>query len=125
MAADARAPRPDRDAAYVCDIVDSCRALESYTRGKAFDDFRIDPILQDAVARRLFLVGEAAKGLSDGFKLALPGVDWKNLARLRDKLAHHYWTIEVEKIWELVTDYVPKLHETLAAHAPGAARSGR
>jgi len=118
MAGDARVQRSDRDAAYICDIVESCRALESYAQGKAIDDFRADPILQDAVARRLFLVGEAAKGLSDGFKLALPGVDWKNIARLRDKLAHHYWTIEVEKIWELVMDYVPVLRSTLEPHLP-------
>lgn len=118
MAGEARGARPERDAAYVCDIVESCRALESYTRGKALDDFRSDPVLQDAVARRLFLVGEAAKGLSSAFKVALPNVDWKNIARLRDKLAHHYWTIEVDKIWELVKDYVPVLRETLEPHLP-------
>jgi uncharacterized protein with HEPN domain len=118
MAGDARGPRPDRDAAYIRDIVDSCRALESYTRGKVVDDFRLDPILQDAVARRLFLIGEAVKGLSDGFKLALPGVDWKNIARLRDRLAHHYWTIEIDKIWELVRDYVPVLRAMLEPHLP-------
>jgi uncharacterized protein with HEPN domain len=120
MAGDGRGQRPDRDAAYVCDIVDSCNALASYTRGKAFDDFRIDPVLQDAVARRLFLVGEAAKGLSEAFKRSLPEVDWKNIGRLRDKLAHHYWTIELEKIWELVTDYIPVLRDTLEPHVPPA-----
>jgi uncharacterized protein with HEPN domain len=115
MAGDTKKERPERDAAYVRDIVDSCGALESYVRGKSLEDFRGDALLQDAAARRLYLIGEASKGLSEAFKRTLPDVDWKNIARLRDKLAHHYWSIEIEKIWELLVDFVPVLRARLAA----------
>ena len=54
----------DRDAAYARDIVDSCAAIESYARGKSVTDFATDVMLQDAIARRLFVIGEAAKNLS-------------------------------------------------------------
>jgi uncharacterized protein with HEPN domain len=104
---------PDRDAAFVEDIVDSCRAIESYTLGKKLPDFVGNRLLQDAVARRLFVIGEAAKSLSDDFKRARPAIDWKNLARLRDKLGHHYWAIEIEQVWRLVVENVPPLRAAL------------
>lgn len=63
MGDERRSGRGDRDAAYVRDIVDSCRALESYLKGKSLADFRTDLLLQDAVARRLYLIGEAANSV--------------------------------------------------------------
>jgi uncharacterized protein with HEPN domain len=104
---------PDKDAAYVQDIVDCCKAVESYTQGKTLDDFVGNPMLQDAVARRLFVVGEAAKSISEDFRRGLPSIDWKQIGRLRDKLGHHYWAIEVEKIWEIIIEHVPQLRRTL------------
>jgi uncharacterized protein with HEPN domain len=103
----------DRDAAFVEDIVDSCRAIEAYTRGKKLPDFVGDRLLQDAVARRLFVIGEAAKALSDPLKGDRPAIDWKNLARLRDKLGHHYWAIEAEQVWRIVVENVPALRAAL------------
>ena len=58
---------------------------------------------------RLFVIGEAAKAVSESFRLRSPAVDWKNMIRLRDRLGHHYWSIELDKIWEIVVDYVPVL----------------
>jgi uncharacterized protein with HEPN domain len=102
-----------RDAAFIEDIVDSCRAIESYVQHKTLADFVSDRLLQDGVARRLFIIGEAAKSLSDELTATLPGIDWKNIARLRDKLGHHYWTIELEQVWEIVIGYVPPLRAAL------------
>jgi uncharacterized protein with HEPN domain len=108
----------DRDAAFVQDIVDSCRAIETYARGKTLSDFSRDALLQDAVARRLFIIGEAAKSLTEDLRRRVPSVDWKNIARLRDKLGHHYWTIELEKVWEIVVGYVPPLRAALEKELP-------
>jgi uncharacterized protein with HEPN domain len=103
----------DRDAAYVEDIIDSCAAIQAYVGVGTLDDYRGNAMLQDAVSRRLFVIGEAAKCLSDDFRRAMPDIDWRNIGRLRDKLGHHYWTIEVEAIWEIVTVHVPALRLAL------------
>ncbi len=105
--------KSDRDAAYARDVIDSCLAIESYVRGKDLTAFKGDAILQDAIARRLFIIGEAAKSLSGDFTARMPGVDWKNFGRLRDKLGHHYWSIEVDKIWEIVVTHIQPLREAL------------
>ena len=46
----------------------------------------------------------------------VPDVDWKNIARLRDKLGHHYWAIEVDKIWDIVDVHIPALRKALEKH---------
>jgi uncharacterized protein with HEPN domain len=108
----------DRDAAFIQDIVDSSRAIETYVRGKTLTDFAHDALLQDAVARRLFIIGEAAKSVSEELKRRVPSIDWKNIARLRDKLGHHYWTIEIEQVWQIVVRNVPSLRATLEPELP-------
>jgi uncharacterized protein with HEPN domain len=113
---------PERDAAYARDIVDSCQAVEGYVRGKTLIDFERDAMLQDAIARRLFVIGEAAKNLSSTFTAAIPSIDWKNIARLRDKLGHHYWAIEVDKVWEIVVNHLRPLREALEAGASPSRR---
>jgi uncharacterized protein with HEPN domain len=103
----------DRDAAYAEDIADSCRTIETYVRGKTLTDFGGNAMLQDAVARRLFVIGEATKSLSDEFKARVSSIDWKNIARLRDKLGHHYWAIEIDKVWEIVVNHIRPLREAI------------
>lgn len=98
--------------------MDSCRAVETYSRGKALGDFAKDALLQDGIARRLFVIGEAAQGLSEDLKERVPSVDWKNIARLRDKLAHHYWSIEMEQVWEIVVKHIPPLRRALEPELP-------
>jgi uncharacterized protein with HEPN domain len=100
----------------VQDIVDACTAIANYTAGKTLLDFEADPMLQDAVARRLFVIGEAVKSLSSGFKAGVPLIDWRNIGRLRDKLAHHYWSIATDKIWQIVEQHLPSVKQALEKH---------
>jgi uncharacterized protein with HEPN domain len=109
----------DRDAAYAQDIADSCRTIETYARWKTLTDFANDVMLQDAIARRLFVIGEATKSLSDEFKARVSSIDWKNIARLRDKLGHHYWAIELEKVWEIVVNHIRPLREAVECDGLG------
>jgi uncharacterized protein with HEPN domain len=53
-----------RDDAYLYDILESSRAALEYTRGKTWDEFSSDPLLQDAVVRRLKIIGEASGRVS-------------------------------------------------------------
>ncbi|MBI5962219.1 MAG: DUF86 domain-containing protein [Chloroflexi bacterium] len=53
-----------RDDAYLYDILESSRAVLEYTRGKTWDEFSRDPLLQDAVVRRLEIIGEASGRVS-------------------------------------------------------------
>lgn len=97
------------------DMVEACRAIAGYAgRGRStFDD---DSAVRDAILYQLVVLGEAAKVVvrADA-ELAgeLSTVEWSLLARLRDRLTHHYWATDREVVWSTVTRDVPELERVL------------
>lgn len=65
--------------------------------------------------RQLFIIGEAAARLPDDWKQRLPEVPWRKIVGLRNLLAHGYWVIDAEELWDVARSKVP---EFLAALRP-------
>ena len=99
---------------YVEDIWESIVAIEEYTRGVSKPEFEDDRKLQDAVARRLETIGEAAKHLPDDFRLRYPDVPWKQIAGLRDVLIHEYFNVRIMRVWYVVANDLPALKQAIA-----------
>jgi len=94
-------------------IVESIALVERYVKGKEFPEFAQDVELQDAVLRRLEIIGEAAKSLPDGFKKSHPEIAWKKAAGMRDILIHQYFGVDLEVVWETIRSDLPKLKRQL------------
>lgn len=94
---------------FLDDILEACRKIESYRTNLTFDDFKADEKTIDAVARNLEIVGEATKKLPNELRAAIPGVDWPQIAGLRDILIHQYFGVDLEIIWDVVVNRVPQL----------------
>lgn len=114
------------------DILDATAAIAAYTSdGK--QAFESNAMLRDAVVARLMQIGQAVKDAqSEGLDLrrVQPDIPWRNIAGMRDKLAHRYWTMDVAIVWEVVETELPKLgaavQELLARRLPAtAARRSR
>jgi uncharacterized protein with HEPN domain len=73
------------------------------------DAFSQDPTYQRAFARSLEIIGEATKKLDREFTDAHPGIPWSDMAKLRDKLIHHYFGIDYELVWSIVDEEIPDL----------------
>lgn len=73
------------------------------------EEFRRDVRTQDAVLRRLEIVGEAVKRLPAEFRDAHPSVPWKRIAGFRDVAIHHYDRVDLDRVWALVRQDVPGL----------------
>ena len=58
-------------------------------------------------------IGELAKQLTDQTKLENPNVPWKEAVRIRDFLAHHYWRMDYEIMWETSQESIAHLQEAL------------
>jgi uncharacterized protein with HEPN domain len=99
---------------YVEDIWESILAIEEYTGNVSKSEFESDRKLQDAVARRLETIGEAAKNLPDDFRLRYPDVPWKQIAGLRDVLIHEYFNVREVRVWYVVANDLPALKQTMA-----------
>jgi len=57
----------------------------------------------------LQVIGEAVKHLPDAASASLPEVDWSGPARLRDFIAHHYFSIDASIVWDAATNHVPSI----------------
>jgi len=91
-------------------------AIEEYAaRGR--EAFERDPALRDAILYQVIVLGEAAKAAlaaDPELPTQLPAVDWSPIARMRDRVAHHYWATDHEVVWATATVAVPELRQVLA-----------
>lgn len=107
------------DNLYLFDILECCKKIQSYVAGMSQDDFTAKPIVQDAVVRNIEIIGEAAKCLSSEFRDANPEIMWKDIMRMRDKVVHHYFRINLEVVWQTAIQDVPQLLEQIGKIIPG------
>jgi len=91
------------------DIVEAADLIGRYTAGLSFEEFEEDVEKQDAVARRLEIIGQAVKELPQEFREAYPSVEWRDIAGARDIVAHEYFRIDLSLLWGMATKDVPIL----------------
>ncbi len=72
-------------------------------------EFLADTRTQDAVVRNLEIIGEATKKISVGLRNRYPSVPWKEIARTRDRLIHHYFGVDIEVVWKISIDELSDL----------------
>lgn len=68
-------------------------------------------LLQDAVMRRLEIIGEAVKGLDPAERARHDSIPWSAIAGMRDKLIHDYHTVDLELVWEVLRSHLGPLRE--------------
>jgi uncharacterized protein with HEPN domain len=105
--------RADRD--LLGDILEALRRAGAYLADQSYEQFLADTKTQDAIIRTLEIVGEATKGLSPALRESHPGIPWKNMAGLRDKLIHDYFGVNIDIVWQIVRDELPPLAVQLTA----------
>ena len=105
------------DKLYIDHILESIAKIESFVAGLNLETFRKNLLVQSAVMRELEIIGEAAKKLSDEFKKQHSGIVWREVAGMRDKLAHDYFEIDVEVVWKTVIEELPQLKAALGNRA--------
>jgi len=94
---------------YLEDILTSGVKVRRYTEGMSFEDFQADERTYDAVVRNLQIIGEAVKNIPQEIRLKYSEVEWRKIAGLRDILAHAYFSIEDEIVWDIIETKIPPL----------------
>jgi uncharacterized protein with HEPN domain len=98
-----------RDAATLLDILDSARLILRYVDDRTCGDLLEDVGLQDQVARRFEIIGEAAGRLSAETTEDLPDIPWRSLVGLRNILIHDYGEVDYAKLWDIIQNDLPHL----------------
>jgi uncharacterized protein with HEPN domain len=100
------------DWVYLKHIAEAIDDIENYTSA-GFDVFMQDRMQQDAVIRKLEIIGEATKQLSAGLRNAKPNVPWREIAGMRDKMIHEYFGVNLEMVWGVVEQNLPQLKKAI------------
>jgi uncharacterized protein with HEPN domain len=94
---------------YLSDILEAIERIENYVKGKTFEQFANDNLVVDAVVRNFEIIGEATKHLPAEIKQENPSIKWKDMAGMRDKLAHEYFGVDIEILWKTSINRLPAL----------------
>ena len=94
---------------YCQDILDSGAAILSYVLGIPFDVFVQDRMRYSAVIREFEIIGEAVGKLPMALKDDYPDIPWHDIKDFRNLLAHEYFGVDLEIVWNTIHNDLPLL----------------
>lgn len=94
-------------------ILESIGEIEKNTKNLSEDEFFDLVTIQDAVVRRLEIIGEAVKNLPSSFKNKHLQIPWKKIAGMRDVLIYEYFGVDIDLVWKIVNKDIPKLKKQI------------
>ncbi len=93
---------------YLEDMFQSMQRIEEYIGDLDFKEFKMTHIVVDAVVRNFEIIGEASKKIPTDVQEKYPEIPWKKMYGLRNLIAHEYFGIDYEMIWEIAKSNLPK-----------------
>jgi uncharacterized protein with HEPN domain len=94
---------------YLNDINEAIERIEVYVKDLTFEEFSKNMLVIDAVVRNFEIIGEATKHIPAEIKTDNPLIKWKEMAGMRDKLAHEYFGVNIEILWKTAKNRLPTL----------------
>jgi len=106
-------------------IEHECSYLVHLQEGKTRAQLLDDETISKAIVRSLEIIGEATKKLDDDFKLQYSQIEWKKIAGTRDMMIHHYFGIDYEIVWSIITEKIPDLQRYIQEIISAQSAKGR
>lgn len=100
--------RPD-DKVRLWHMLDAARTAVEFAQGHSSKELMSDRMLNLSLTRLLEILGGAAKGVSEELRQRFPQVPWSHIAGTRDFVAHAYFDVDLDIIWDIVTEDLPPL----------------
>lgn len=100
------------DQVYLQHIRDALSDIADYASAGR-DAFFAERMRQDATLRKLEVIGQAVKNLSEATKARQPEIPWKQIAGMRDKVLHEYFGVNLDMIWAVVEKDLPALKQAI------------
>lgn len=107
---------PDRDLILLRFMLEAIGKIRHFTRElKDADEFEKDIKSFDATVMNFIILGEAVGKLSESFKERYEGIDWRKVYAFRNVLAHDYFGIYPEEVWQIIQKDIPALEKQLVS----------
>ena len=94
---------------FVQDIFHAINDIEGFIVGMDYIQFSGDEKTKSAVVWQIHIIGEATKNLPKSITDKYEELPWKYMARIRDKIAHFYFGIDYEIVWDVVKSKLPEI----------------
>lgn len=94
-------------------IIESISEIENYIKNISEKEFLRSTQIQDAVIRRLEIIGEAAKNITTDLKKQHSLIPWKKVSGLRDVLIHDYFEVDIKSVWDTAIKDIPELKKEI------------
>jgi uncharacterized protein with HEPN domain len=108
-----------RDQLFLAEMIDAAEQAHRLAGETSVEDLSKDRQRRDALMWNFTVLGEASTQVSDELKSRFKDVGWQQPARLRNRVVHGYWTIDLEILHVTATDFLPgfiaSLHTVLLA----------
>jgi uncharacterized protein with HEPN domain len=102
-----------RDLQFLLDMLQSAELVMAYINQCKKEEFINNIQLQDSVIRRLLIIAEAARRVSEATRQTLPNISWQEINGMRNRLVHEYDDINLNIVWNVTQFEIPQLIEEL------------
>lgn len=98
---------------YLADMYEQSENIMKATGRMSYEEFLEDALYNAGIIRFFEIIGEAAKHVPDDFRSEHPGIPWRKISGLRDRLIHDYPGVNLKYVWTLATVEIPVLHRQI------------
>jgi uncharacterized protein with HEPN domain len=97
------------DLGYIQRIREAAVAVVEHVRGHSQASFEADRKTRSAVLYEIVIIGEGVKRLTPEFRARHPGVPWKQIAGMRDRVVHTFDEVDLRLVWDVAQVHAPRL----------------
>jgi uncharacterized protein with HEPN domain len=107
-----------RDKAALLDIHNAAPRILLFAAGLTKSELAANEEKQSAILHQVIVIGEATKRLSTDFRTIYPDIPWRDIAGMRDILAHQYDRINLDTLWDVIQSDIPELIDLISPLLP-------
>lgn len=94
---------------FIKDILEAIEDIEEFVGEMTYGEFSRDKKTGSAVVWKIETIGEASKHIPREIKAKYRDLPWRDMAGIRDKIAHFYFGINKKIVWEVVKKRLPEI----------------
>jgi uncharacterized protein with HEPN domain/predicted nucleotidyltransferase len=107
----------NRDRVYISRMLEEMVFLLERKKNLGFREFSHDDLMKRAAIRSLEIIGDGAARMSEATKKAYPGIPWRELAGMKDRLAGMYFSPDWVLVWDILAEEIPAVEPRLRSLA--------